>query len=806
MAYEDLLKDDSVGVDNNSYFLVTITDLDINTSYPLQFRWKYDDGSYGAWSAVRIITTPGESTPGTPSTLSVNGGAGIITVTWDGKDSLGNTMSNIDRLDVYIDGSPFDGTKATASFFTAGTKTIVAPAGTYIVAGYAVSKAGTKSAVNVPVTITVTSNVPTPSSSVTPSTPTVSSVLGAIQLSWDGKTSSGENQPYGFDAAKVYVGTSSGFTPSSSNQVDTLNFANGQNTLNIGVGTVVNGSALTYGTDYYVKIATTNGTDTSTPVSASGNPVRIGQVTSGDIVTITADKIATGTLSSSSTITVGATSGKHVILAGTGDPFTIYDTNGTTKLLSYSTTSGKLSIVGDGSFTGNLAIGSSDAIFKAEPATGIWLGNATYSSAPFSVSTNGVIKANSGTIGGWTLASSYLENSAQTFQINSNASTMYIGPYSSGDHIRISASGGIQHTNSSGSATGKFTLTPSGSLTLSGTFTINGTSTIDGTAASTVKSGAATGGTAVQPGNGVSLNGSNQITTITPSSGLTISTASSGSRVEINNFGLKAYSGSTNTVSINSDGSASFTGVITTQAGGSIGGFNIGTSYISTSDASSGYRISTDGRAVFGFLTADTATIASGLTLSSGTSAVSAGGNNFNNVGNLNSPSGNISTTNGNISSGGTISSTGNATFSAYIYNPGYQVSTSGGAARINDASTPTARLVAASGSSIRFKKDIVDIIEVEQLNPKLLLNAHIKAFKYREDYLDVEDERFDKLIPGFIAEELDEIYPVAVDHDIQGRASRWSSDFIVPSLLWLIQQHENEILTLKTRLDALEG
>jgi hypothetical protein len=166
--------------------------------------------------------------------------------------------------------------------------------------------------------------------------------------------------------------------------------------------------------------------------------------------------------------------------------------------------------------------------------------------------------------------------------------------------------------------------------------------------------------------------------------------------------------------------------------------------------------------------------------------------------------SGNISTSgSGTITSAGTLtgnslSVTNNATFNDYIYYPGYQVSTSGGAARVNDGSTPTARLVAASGSSIRFKKDVVDISTIAVLNPKLLLQVPVKAFKYREDYLDAEDERSDVLVPGFIAEELDAIYPVAVDHDAQGRASRWSSDFMVPGMLALIQDLYKEIDQLK--------
>jgi hypothetical protein len=153
----------------------------------------------------------------------------------------------------------------------------------------------------------------------------------------------------------------------------------------------------------------------------------------------------------------------------------------------------------------------------------------------------------------------------------------------------------------------------------------------------------------------------------------------------------------------------------------------------------------------------------------------------------------------GNSNFNGTGIFSGNLTVQSYIYNPGYQVSTAGGAARINDATTPTARLVAASGSSLRFKQDVVDVSTINVLNPKLLLTVPVRAFKYRDDYLDLEDERSGVYIPGFIAEELDEIYPIAVDHDIQGRASRWSSDFIVPSMLALIQEQE-------ARIQALEG
>ena len=510
MAFEDLLKDSSYPLDNKNYFNLVITDLNISTSYPLQFRWKYEDGSFGPWSVAKTIATSAESFPNVPSTLTVaDNTAGYLEITWNGNSSTGAALTNFDRVDIYINGAPFDSSKAALSFFSAGTKTIVAPAGTYIVSSFAVSKIGTLSAMSTAVTRTITSSVPAAAASATPSTPTVSSVLGAIQVSWDGKQSGGSPQPYGFNAAKVYIGTSAGFTPSASNQVDVLNFANGQNTLNIGVGTIVNSVALTYGVDYYVKIATTNGTDTSTAVSATGNPVRIGQVTSGDIVTINADKIATGTLAVGSTITVGSTAGKHVVIAGTGDPLTIYGTGGLAGGPILSFNGAKLSIVGDGTFSGNLAIGSTStaSVFKAEPATGIWLGDQTYASAPFSVSTNGVIKANSGTIGGWTLASTYLQSN--NVQIDGANGIIYAGP-TGGAHIRISSSGLASYTG--GTANNVLNIEANGQITAtSGTFSgsITGASgTFSGTisSASNITAGGILSGSDIDIANDSAYN------------------------------------------------------------------------------------------------------------------------------------------------------------------------------------------------------------------------------------------------------------------------------------------------------------
>ena len=68
------------------------------------------------------------------------------------------------------------------------------------------------------------------------------------------------------------------------------------------------------------------------------------------------------------------------------------------------------------------------------------------------------------------------------------------------------------------------------------------------------------------------------------------------------------------------------------------------------------------------------------------------------------------------------------------------------------------------------------------------------------------DDARYGMDLPGFIAEELEEIYPIAVDRDADGTPQRWNADFLIPGLLKLIQIQNESIISIKSRLDALEG
>jgi len=103
-----------------------------------------------------------------------------------------------------------------------------------------------------------------------------------------------------------------------------------------------------------------------------------------------------------------------------------------------------------------------------------------------------------------------------------------------------------------------------------------------------------------------------------------------------------------------------------------------------------------------------------------------------------------------------------------------------------------------STASSARFKEEIVDLLTVADLNPSGLLSLPIRAFKFKSDYLDATDNRSGILVPGLIAEEVAEHYPIAADCGADGLVENWNERFIIPGMLALIQDLHGRIVTLE--------
>ena len=102
-----------------------------------------------------------------------------------------------------------------------------------------------------------------------------------------------------------------------------------------------------------------------------------------------------------------------------------------------------------------------------------------------------------------------------------------------------------------------------------------------------------------------------------------------------------------------------------------------------------------------------------------------------------------------------------------------------------------------STASSIRYKENVTDLVNVAELHPKKLLDLPVRAFTYKEDYLSASDDRFQQMFPGFISEEVDAVYPMAADYE-NGQIESWNDRILIPGMLALIQDLYKEIATLK--------
>lgn len=121
----------------------------------------------------------------------------------------------------------------------------------------------------------------------TPSAPTVSSVFQSIEVTWDGKNSSGGS--YGSEWARtdVYVGTTSTFVPGT--PAESFNMRGGSLTV----------GGLAYATTYYVKLIAVDKSGNVSPASAASSAVTAAQLSDPDLPAklVTGAKIADGTIS-----------------------------------------------------------------------------------------------------------------------------------------------------------------------------------------------------------------------------------------------------------------------------------------------------------------------------------------------------------------------------------------------------------------------------------------------------------------------------------------------------------------------------
>ncbi len=108
--------------------------------------------------------------------------------------------------------------------------------------------------------------------------------------------------------------------------------------------------------------------------------------------------------------------------------------------------------------------------------------------------------------------------------------------------------------------------------------------------------------------------------------------------------------------------------------------------------------------------------------------------------------------------------------------------------------------LVVTSSSSARLKENITDVIDSE-LDPMNLLKAELKQFNYKEEYKD--SVIFAGKQIGFIAEELEKVYPIACMYNSDGEVDNWNDRIVIAALFQIIKNIYKELKELKNEYQS---
>ncbi len=109
--------------------------------------------------------------------------------------------------------------------------------------------------------------------------------------------------------------------------------------------------------------------------------------------------------------------------------------------------------------------------------------------------------------------------------------------------------------------------------------------------------------------------------------------------------------------------------------------------------------------------------------------------------------------------------------------------------------------------SSQTVKHDIQPLGVNMKIDARNLYDVEVVQFKYNEEMLPEKDFRYHQDLPGFIIEDLDKKYPIAIDKDGDNvKHWSWNSQYLIPPMLKLIQEQKKEIDELKDKVSNLEA
>lgn len=106
------------------------------------------------------------------------------------------------------------------------------------------------------------------------------------------------------------------------------------------------------------------------------------------------------------------------------------------------------------------------------------------------------------------------------------------------------------------------------------------------------------------------------------------------------------------------------------------------------------------------------------------------------------------------------------------------------------------------SSSSKRYKNHISDVPDEEALR---ILDIPVIKFKYKDGYLFPTDFLVDKEIPGFYAEDVEEVNPILCQYNEDGSVEDWNYRTMIPYMVKTMQIQQKRIDDLQTQIDELK-
>lgn len=106
------------------------------------------------------------------------------------------------------------------------------------------------------------------------------------------------------------------------------------------------------------------------------------------------------------------------------------------------------------------------------------------------------------------------------------------------------------------------------------------------------------------------------------------------------------------------------------------------------------------------------------------------------------------------------------------------------------------------SSSSKRYKNHVSDVSDEEALK---ILDIPVIKFKYKDGYLFPTDFLVDKEIPGFYAEDVEEVNPILCQYNEDGSVEDWNYRTMIPYMVKTMQIQQKRIDNLQTQINELK-